>query len=81
MAALYIEIERQQIWRDQNLDSEIAESLAGFSLTPIMRDNLARGQYNEVFVRTQDDIVETAFPLVLNYIDELRRLVGVSGSG
>jgi FkbM family methyltransferase len=81
VAALYIEVEREQYWCDQKLDRKIAESLAEFSLAPIMRDNLANGQYNEVYIRPDDDIVDAVFPSVLCYTEELRRLVGMSGDG
>jgi FkbM family methyltransferase len=81
VTALYIEIERKTVWCDQKLGGEITERLADFSLVPIMRDNLAKSQYNEIYVRSQDDIIDTALPSILTYIGELRRLVGVSGCG
>ena len=78
--ALYIEIEREQYWRGQLLDSEIVESLAEFSLMPIMRDNLSSGQYNEVYIRTDNDVANAALVPVLGYIDELRALLGTTAS-
>jgi FkbM family methyltransferase len=78
--ALYIEIERKQVWQNQMLDSEVARRLADFSLVPIMRDNLALGQYNEVYIRTGDDIADAALASVQSYIDELRVLLGAAAS-
>jgi FkbM family methyltransferase len=46
VSALYIEVERERYWCGQLLDSEIVDRLAEFSLIPVMRDNLASGQYN-----------------------------------
>lgn len=79
--AIYIEVERKQQWCDRKLDSEIAELLADFSLVPIMRDNQARGQYNEVYIRMIDGIVDAAIPPVLDYMGELRKLVRLVGGG
>lgn len=78
--ALYIELERERYWRGQLLDSEVVESLAKFSLVPIMRDNLASGQYNEVFIRMDKDIADAALLPVLRYIEELRAMLGVASS-
>ena len=80
VAAVYIEVERKQAWRDQKLDSEVAENLVGFSLAPIMRDSLAKIQYNEVYIRPDDAIVDAAVPTVLRYVDELRMLIGASAA-
>lgn len=76
--ALYIEIERKQVWQNQMLDSEVARRLADFSLVPIMRDNLAVAQYNEVYIRADDDIANAALAPVQSYINELRTLVGAA---
>jgi len=40
-----------------------------------MRDNLARGQCNRVYVRAESDIVGAAMPSILAYREALRRLV------
>ena len=80
VAAVYIKVERKHAWRDQKLDSEVAESLVSFSLAPIMRDSLAKIQYNEVYIRPDDAIVDAAVPTVLRYVDELRMLIGASAA-
>ena len=75
VAAIYIEVEDQERWRGQSLDGEITDRLSAFMLTSAMRDNLARGQCNQVYVRAESDIVGAAMPSILAYREALRRLV------
>jgi FkbM family methyltransferase len=75
VAAVYIEVERQQVWQDQAVDREIGRRLARFSLVPVMRDNLARPQFNEVYIRPASAIAGAARPAIEAYVEGLRRLV------
>lgn len=75
VAAIYIEVEDQERWRGQSLEGEITDRLSAFSLKSAMRDSLARGQCNQVYVRAESDIVGTAMPSILAYLEALRRLV------
>ena len=75
VAAVYIEVERDQVWRDQSTDSEIARRLAEFSLIPVMQDNLAAVQFNEVYVRNTKAISEVAYDLALKHTASLRQLI------
>jgi len=75
VAAIYIEVEDQERWRGQSLDGEITDRLSASMLTSAMRDNLARGQCNRVYVRAESDIVGAAMPSILAYREALRRLV------
>jgi FkbM family methyltransferase len=79
--ALYIEVERRAAWCDQKLDREIATRLADFSLVPIMRDGLAKGQYNEVYVRMDGEVGNVAFAATLSYTEQLRALISANESG
>jgi FkbM family methyltransferase len=74
VAAVYIELEDRERWHGQSLSGEVAERLAAASLVPVMRDNLARGQFNEVYCRTEPEILGTALQPVANYVGALRRL-------
>jgi FkbM family methyltransferase len=78
VAAVYIEIERVEVWTHQLIDVELAEILAGFSLIPIMRDNLAKLQFNEVYVRADSDIMEWALPAASRYIAALENMIAAA---
>jgi len=73
--AIYIELEREEIWSGQTLDARLIECLADHGLQLIMIDNLASVQYNTVFVRSgMDSEVRT---IVWDYLKNLRAMVGV----
>lgn len=74
VAAIYIEVEDQERWQGQSLEGEISDRLSAFMLTSAMRDNIARGQCNQVFVRADTDIVDAAIPSILAYLEALRGL-------
>ena len=74
VAAIYIEVEDQERWRGQSLEGEITDRLSAFGLISAMRDNLARGQFDEVYIRAESDIVDTAIPSILAYLEGLRGL-------
>jgi FkbM family methyltransferase len=76
--ALYIELETRRAWREQMLDGEIAKLLSSCSLIPIMRDSLADIQYNKVFIRLDEAIVDIAIVMALRYVDALRKLIDPS---
>lgn len=78
VAAIYIEVEDQERWRGQSLEGEITDRLSAFMLTSAMRDNLARGQCNQVYLRAESDIIGAAMPSILAYLEALRRLVAAA---
>ncbi|HVN01612.1 MAG TPA: hypothetical protein VMT68_15500 [Caulobacteraceae bacterium] len=73
--ALYVELEREVVWRDQLCDREIEAELAKYALAPALRDNLASGQYNAVFVRDAPGVLAQALPVADRYAADLRRLL------
>jgi FkbM family methyltransferase len=78
VAAVYIEIERVEVWKQQWIDTELAKVLAGFSLVPVMRDNLAKSQFNEVYIRADNDIMEWALAAASRYKADLENMIAAA---
>lgn len=47
---VYVEVESEQVWDGQWLDTDVARFLAGCGLVPVMRDVQRAHQYNVVYV-------------------------------
>ena len=75
VSAVYIEVERDRVWRDQSTENEITRILAEFSLLPIIRDNLATVQFNVVYVRNTEAILDVAYDLARKHTDRLREMI------
>lgn len=80
-AAVYIELESDPQYRGQLPCEAFTERLMGDSLVPVMRDNVARGQFNEVYIRPDREILEALMPTIVQYVEALRDLVAAKGSG
>ena len=48
---VYIEVETRELWKEQHTDKEIAQELKRLGLAPLIRDNLAKHQYNVIYYR------------------------------
>jgi FkbM family methyltransferase len=79
VAALYIEVEYVTRWRGQLSYESLVEQLRQHSLVPVMRDNIARGQRNEVYIRADDDTMRIVMPTVEAYVLAVRELVTSTG--
>jgi len=75
VCAVYIEVERVRVWEEQRTDRELTEILAGFSLLPIMRDELAGSQFNQVYVRADRDVIDAALPVASRYVAALEGMI------
>jgi FkbM family methyltransferase len=73
--AIYVELEREVVWQGQLCDLEIETELEKYALAPAMRDNLASGQYNAVFVRDVPDVLAQALAVADCYAADLQRLL------
>ena len=80
VAALYIEVERVAVWTEQRIDGELTDMLADFSLIPVMRDELASSQFNQIYVRADRDIIEAALPVTSRYVTALENMVRTAES-
>lgn len=73
--AVYIEVEKEGVWKNQVLDYEIKEYLIALGFDEVMRDNLATGQYNSVYLK-RNLINETkVIELISGYSSELSDLL------
>lgn len=71
---VFMEVETEAVWKGQKTVDAISSALANNGLFPIMRDNAARMQYNQVYARLPgryDTVVEEA---TLDFIDKLMNM-------
>ena len=73
-AAVYVEVELKPIWGDQLMVDGVRAALALHGLVPLMRDNLAIVQYNEVFIRPEAENLAAARAIVDDYMAALRTI-------
>ena len=73
-SVLLIEVENESVWVDQETASGVSCRLGQHGLIPVMQDNLARLQRNEVYMRPSKRMRGRALPVIENYIGALKRL-------
>ena len=75
VSAIYIEVENAEVWQGQNKDTEINSLLTQLGFIEVMRDNLARVQYNSIYIKqnllSQSKIVE----IIHQYEAQLKNLI------
>lgn len=69
LCSLYIELESHPFWKEQLLENEILERLAGTGYIPLLCDDEYLLQHNVVFVR-QEDVGGDFFPVVQAVYDK-----------
>ena len=74
-AAVFIELESREVWKGQDEAASIARLLRQAGFRPAMRDNIARAQFNVVYVRKEPDILGPAVQIAARYVERLRSLV------
>ena len=66
--AVYIEVETKRIWSSQFLVDDITSMLGMHGLRPMLRDNLAQHQYNQVFIRPEAEYLDHVLALAEDYV-------------
>ena len=69
--ALYIEVDSVEVWSGQQKAAKVAEVLGARGFRPVMQDNLAEAQFNEIFVRDEEHILCHAEDVLEEYIANL----------
>lgn len=73
--AVYIELETVEVWQGQDTAAAVTKTLNRYGFQAVMRDNIARVQFNEVFVRTSPAILHQAALALAAYVKKLERLL------
>jgi len=73
--AIYIELETIEVWQGQDTAAAITKTLKQCGFRAVMRDAIARVQFNEVFVRTEPGILHQATQAAAAYVERLERLL------
>lgn len=75
VAFIYIEIEHRNVWSNNFDIKNINNLFENHGFVEIMRDNLARGQYNAVFTDLETSRHELTVEMVNSYISDINKLV------
>jgi FkbM family methyltransferase len=74
-SAIYIEVETVVIWKGQIIADEVSNLLAPHGFVPIIRDNLANIQFNQVYININKTPTSVSAPIVDKYIRDIRVLL------
>lgn len=74
-SAIYIELDEEEFWTGQASASAVARTLAEHGYLLVMRDNLARAQFNAVFVKDNSDVLASTYSVLEQYRDAVRNLI------
>lgn len=72
---IYIEIENRNVWSNKFDVKNIKSLLESHGFIEIMRDNLARGQYNTVFADSETLNKSITTKTVNNYVNSISKLI------
>jgi len=71
-SAIYVEVESKQVWDGQSVDDDIARLLKEYQFVPVLRDNLALFQYNEIYVKEGAEIHALVNPIIQQYYCDIK---------
>lgn len=69
IAALYLEVEKKETWAGQWTCTEIRRLLAGYDMTPVVRDYQTADQFNEIYIH--NSLLNSIKKIYEKYIEEL----------
>ena len=75
VAFIYIEIEHRNVWSNKFDIKNINKLFESHGFVEIMRDNLARGQYNAVFTSVSTADNKSTTELVNSYLNDIKKLL------
>jgi len=75
ISAVYIEVEKAEVWQGQNKDTEVNGLLKKLGFIEIMRDNLARVQYNSVYIKQTLLSLPKIIGIIHQYEEQLKSLI------
>ena len=70
-AAIYIEVETAGVWRGQLMSDEVSALLASYGFVPVMRDNLAKVQFNIIYVANSSDKLALAHEVAADFKNKI----------
>ena len=74
-SAVYIEVETKEVWAGQPLESEISKLLGRHGFMPVLRDNLAKIQFNVIYIKPGDPYIGILQPIIKKYLNDIRSLL------
>lgn len=74
-SAVYIEVETTEVWSGQTMANDVSELLSQYGLVPVLRDNLAKRQFNEIYIKDSEQHVALADPIISKYVNDIVCLV------